>query len=56
MNTLISSTKLRAMRFDYPIKQTETMSIYEEAKPGHTYVITVDVARGVGLDYSLCSI
>ena len=52
MNTLISSTKLRAMRFDYPIKQTETMSIYEEAKPGHTYVITVDVARGVGLDYS----
>ena len=52
MNTLISSTKLRAMRFDYPIKQTETMSIYEEAKPDHTYVITVDVARGVGLDYS----
>ena len=52
MNTLISSTKLRAMRFDYPIKQTENMSIYEEAKPGHTYVMTVDVARGVGLDYS----
>jgi len=52
MNTLISSTKLRAMRFDYPIKTTETMSIYEEAKPDHTYVITVDVARGVGLDYS----
>lgn len=58
-NTLISPDKLRTMVYKTPIHTTENgLKIYE--KPvvdtktpanNHTYVITVDTARGTGNDY-----
>jgi hypothetical protein len=52
-NTLISSSKLSQMSWDNPLKKTKDgLWIYEEPKPGHIYSMTVDVARGLGKDYS----
>jgi hypothetical protein len=52
-NTLISTSKLSALTWDTPIKKNkEGLWIYEEPKPGHIYAMTVDVARGLGKDYS----
>ena len=52
MNTLISPSKLRAMRFKYPVRKVGNLTIYEEPQKDKVYVMTVDTARGVGLDYS----
>jgi hypothetical protein len=38
--------------YDNPIKRNAGLDIYEEVVQGHDYIITVDVARGVNLDYS----
>jgi hypothetical protein len=52
-NTLISSSKLHSLAWDTPIsKNTDGMFIYEEPKKDHTYVVTVDTARGQGKDFS----
>ena len=52
-NTLISSWKLSSMNWSSPIKtHKDGLVIYQEPKPGHVYTITVDVARGIGKDYS----
>jgi len=52
MNTLINAGKLRSLPFDYPIKKLGNFVCYEEAIKDHIYVMVVDTARGVGLDYS----
>jgi len=52
-NTLIASWKLSSMSWKRPIKiHKDGLAIYEEPKPGHSYALTVDVARGIGKDYS----
>jgi hypothetical protein len=52
-NTLISTSKLSQLTWDTPIKKTKDgLWIYEQPKPGHIYSMTVDVARGLGKDYS----
>lgn len=52
-NTLISSWKLSSMNWTRPLKKNKDgLSIYEEPKKDHIYTITVDVARGIGKDYS----
>jgi hypothetical protein len=52
-NTLISSWKLSSMNWIKPLKKNKDgLSIYEEPKNDHIYTITVDVARGIGKDYS----
>jgi hypothetical protein len=52
-NTLIGSWKLSSMNWSKPIKTNKDgLCIYQEPKPGHVYIITVDVARGIGKDYS----
>lgn len=52
-NTLISSSKLHSMAWDSPLsKNNDGMFIYEEPQKDHTYVTTVDTARGQGKDYS----
>ena len=52
-NTLISSSKLHIMNFEAPIsKSPDGIDIYEEPISDHTYIITVDTARGQGKDYS----
>ena len=52
VDTLISASKLRTMAYDDPIKRNKGLDIYENPKPEATYVMTVDVARGVSKDYS----
>jgi hypothetical protein len=51
-NTLISPTKLSAMPFIDPIHKHEEVDYHEQVKPDHNYIICVDVARGIRLDYS----
>ena len=52
IDTLISATALRAMDYKDPITKNKGLDIFEDPKKEHTYVITADVARGVGKDYS----
>jgi hypothetical protein len=51
-NTLISYEKLQELSYSSPIWSKEDLDVYEEPEMGRTYVITVDTARGQGLDYS----
>ncbi len=52
VDTLINANKLRSMVYDDPIKRNKGLDVYEDPKEDHNYLITVDVARGVGNDYS----
>ena len=51
-NTLISYEKLQELSYSSPLWSREDLDIYEEPEMGRTYTITVDTARGQGLDYS----
>ena len=52
-NTLISATKLKTLTFKSPMYRDDNgLKVYEEPKLGHTYVMTVDTARGSGGDYN----
>ena len=51
-NTLIHPTKLRTLAYKRPIRVWNDVDIYDEPQENHIYVMSVDVARGVGLDYS----
>jgi hypothetical protein len=50
--TLISGVALKALYAEQPLTIIEGLSQYERASPGQQYVITADVARGKGLDFS----
>jgi hypothetical protein len=52
VNTLINPAKLRNLVYEDPIQRNAGLDIYEKTKPEHNYLITVDVARGLGNDYS----
>jgi hypothetical protein len=52
VNTLISPAKLRNLVYEDPIKKNAGLDVYEEANEENNYLITVDVARGIGNDYS----
>jgi len=52
VDTLISVAKLKTLVYDDPIKTNKGLSIYQEPKDENNYLITVDVARGIGEDYS----
>ena len=54
--TLISGAKLGELSFDDPIAKSEGLTQYQQAIPGHTYAMIVDVSRGKGLDYSAFSV
>ena len=51
-NTLINASKLKNLVYENPIQRNAGLDIYENAKPENNYLITVDVARGLGNDYS----
>ena len=51
-DTLISPAKLQAIPFNEPIQSNAGLDIYQRAEKDHEYIITVDVARGIGGDYS----
>ena len=52
VNTLINPAKLRTMVYEEPITRNAGLDIYEKAQKEHNYIVTVDVARGLGNDYS----
>ena len=52
VNTLISPAKLKNMVYEAPIMKNAGLDIYENSIPEHNYLMTVDVARGLGNDYS----
>jgi len=51
-NTLVSYEKLQELSYISPIYRKHDVDVFEEEDKTHSYVITVDVARGQGLDYS----
>tara|TARA_B100000949_G_scaffold78280_1_gene69723 strand:- start:946 stop:2598 length:1653 start_codon:yes stop_codon:yes gene_type:complete len=55
-HTLISAVKLRQLSYKPPFIKKDTLEIYEDVQPTHSYVSIVDVARGRGLDYSAISV
>jgi hypothetical protein len=57
-DTLIGGEHLMRMRAKAPIRLAENncVYVYEETKKHHTYVMTVDVAKGRGQDYSTFNI
>ena len=52
VDTLIAPSKLKAMVYQNPTTQNAGLDVYEQPIDKHDYMITVDVARGVGFDYS----
>lgn len=57
-DTLIDGATLMGLKAKDPIHVYESgnLKVYEETKKDHTYVLTVDVAKGVGGDYSTFNI
>jgi hypothetical protein len=55
-NTLVSASKLSSMTHKSPIRSKKGLDIYEDPIEGHQYMINVDVARGVDLDYSVFTV
>ena len=52
-NTLISTTKIKELVWKRPLRRHQGgLVIYEDPKPRNQYVVTVDVSRGIGKDYS----
>ena len=52
INTLIAPSILRNMVYDAPITKNAGLDIYKKPEKDHNYIVTVDVARGLGNDYS----
>ena len=52
VNTLINPTILKSLIYENPIQRNAGLDVYEETQKDHNYLLTVDVARGLGNDYS----
>ena len=52
VDTLIAPSKLKTMVYQNPTTKNAGLDVYEQPIDKHDYMITVDVARGVGFDYS----
>ena len=52
VNTLINPSKLKNLVYESPIQRNAGLDVYEVPQKDHNYLITVDVARGLGNDYS----
>ena len=55
-NTLINADTLLGLRAIDPDWRKDNVNVYERPKVGHTYITTVDVSQGRGIDYSTFSI
>jgi len=51
-NTLISGQSLQNMSYETPLVEKEGISQYRQPRKDSIYVMTIDVSRGKGLDYS----
>ena len=52
VDTLISPSKLRIMPYEDPFQENRGLAVFEQVKEEHNYILTVDVSRGIGGDYS----
>ena len=52
VDTLIAPSKLRSLIYDHPKTSSGGLDVHEDPVENHDYLMTVDVARGVGNDYS----
>jgi hypothetical protein len=52
VDTLIAPSKLRTLVYDAPKTKSAGLDVYVDPTRDHDYIVTVDVARGVGNDYS----
>jgi hypothetical protein len=52
VDTLIAPSKLRSLVYDHPKTRSGGLDVHADPEEQHDYIITVDVARGVGNDYS----
>ena len=52
VDTLIAPSKLKNLIYENPIQQNAGLDVYIPPQDKHDYIMTVDVARGVGNDYS----
>ena len=52
VDTLVSASKLRVMTYEDPVHSSKGLDVYVSPVPEHNYTITVDVARGIGGDFS----
>ena len=50
--TLISPSKIKQLAYHDPMESSGGLDIYEKPIEGHEYLMTVDVSRGMKLDYS----
>ena len=57
-DTLINAETLMSLRAKAPLRVLEggLLSIYSETRPSHEYIMTVDVSKGRGQDYSTFTI
>jgi len=51
-DTLISASKLKSLVFDTPLSSNKGLDVYDKPTDKNEYIITADVSRGVGGDYS----
>ena len=52
IDTLVAASKLKSLVYDKPIESNAGLDVYEKPFDNKDYIVTVDVARGVGNDYS----
>jgi hypothetical protein len=52
VDTLIAPSKLKSLIYENPKKRNAGLDVYQDPVKDHDYIVTVDVARGVGEDYS----
>ena len=52
IGTLVSPSKLKSLVYDEPMEKSGGLDVYEEPLDEHTYIMTVDVSRGLNNDYS----
>ena len=55
-NTLINANTLLGMMAKEPDWNKDNVNVYEKPKEGHSYICTVDVSKGRGIDYSTFTI
>lgn len=55
-NTLIESSLLHTIVYDSPLSERSDVCYFKYPVPDHDYVMTVDVSRGRGLDYTAFSV
>lgn len=55
-DTLVAAEHLLALKASIPIETIRSVKIYQKPIEGHRYVVTVDVCKGRGQDYSTLTV